>query len=527
MRCPACRHENPDDYAYCGRCGLSPSAAGSGAASPSPVSNAQESTRYLCAAVHFDSNLARLVVENLLEEPSRAVAQSPATDLVAVCRHALAARRRHAVRDGALAVALIVCLAYGLIKGADQGFGLGALFTAVGAVFGFVFYLVLFSWLVIVAEGGLARWGPTARALRRGQFDPEHAPRPRDEFVKGQLAHVEENVGGNITVYQDYNPFLGHGWSIRGWSFSIDVTTPNDPADPVESLDVVDLYKRLAKRIAALDLAQIAVHNRLFVNGGDIHHDRRFLPDPTGCPVASVDEALMTELMRSPENRARPYLATEIVSWDGEVVWSAFVRVAVSDSSLFAEANYCVLPPLHARYHEIDDLLLRPSARAVGRLMWRSLFALPRTVLHCLPGVVNHLLARPRFERKVRLQRRDMEEVFTFDHGALLSVREAASDLRRTKDGLALGYHRHFQLLDEEMFTKTVEKRVIETLAEFLIEHNIDTAELRSRSEQIVNTNVTIGGDATLVNSAIGGQSAKVSTGAARAGLGRAKSADS
>ncbi|WP_330256825.1 hypothetical protein OG874_21035 [Nocardia sp. NBC_00565] len=90
----------------------------------------------------------------------------------------------------------------------------------------------------------------------------------------------------------------------------------------------------------------------------------------------------------------------------------------------------------------------------------------------------------------------------------MLSIREAASDLRTDKRGRSLGYHRYFQLLDQEMYTKILEKRVFETLAAFLVEKNIDPDELLRRGEQITNNSVTISGDATLLNSSIGGAAA-------------------
>lgn len=505
MQCPRCGHANPEDYRFCGNCGRSPTDV-----SPEPEHDAQrrhEATRYLCAAVHFDSVLARVVVESVLEEPLRAVAQSPAVDLEAVCRHAVAARHRHAMRDGALVGLWVLLLVYGWV-GASPEFGLFAgLFILNGMLGGLPLFLLL-AWFILFVDGCSMRWGATARALRFGVFRPDRAPVPQTELAARQLSHVTHYAKSNITVYQGYNPFMGHGWSVRGWSFAVDTTRPHRADDPIEPFTAVDMNALLAQRITDLGLPGTEVGNRLFVNGDDIHHDRRFLPDPAGRPVAWVDDSTMAALMRHPENHARPYLTTEIVNWDGEFVWSAFVRVVVSETSMFVEANYCVLPPLRMSYHEIDDLLLRPAFRPVTRVLSKSLRALPRALLGCVPGAVQPLFAGWRFDRKVSAQLRQVREVFTYDHGALISIREAASDLRKRKDELTLGYHRYFQLLDEQMYTKIVEKRIAETLEQFLTEHNIDPAELLKRTEQIFNSNVTIGGNATLINSAIGGTSA-------------------
>ncbi|MBF6169956.1 zinc ribbon domain-containing protein [Nocardia blacklockiae] len=518
MRCPGCHFENPDGYTYCGGCGRKPDDAGSAQARLEESGSNDEATRYLCAAVHFDSTLARIVVENVLEEPRRAVAHSPAVNLDAVCRHAVAARRHHIVRDLALSTLLLGFVLYTLFGPSELSLGFFVVFDLFNAALGGALYLAVLGWCIVFAEGYLARWGPTARGLRQNAFRPADAPAVRAEPARGQLPHVARSASGNVTVYQGYNPFMGHGWSVRGWSFALDVTKPDRDGEPVEPFTVTDLYQRLTKGITDLDIPAVKVYDRLFVNGADAHHDGRFVPDPEGCPVDSVDDATMSALMAHPEDHARPYLTTEIVGWQGEFVWSAFVRLVISDTSLFVEANYCVLPPLREIYHEIDDLLLRPSPKPVLRLMWRSLRALPRLAVRCVPSSLHHVLAPWRFRRKMRRQQDRIEQSFTFDHGAVLSVREAASDLRRHKGELSLGYQRHFQFLDEQMYTKTVEKRVIDTLSGYLAEHNIATAELRRRAEQIVNSNVTIGGDVHLVNSAIGGMSAVVSMAATQVG---------
>ena len=56
-------------------------------------------TRYLSAAVNFDSGLATAVIDHILEEPYRAIASTPGVDLVTVLKYALAANRRRVIRD--------------------------------------------------------------------------------------------------------------------------------------------------------------------------------------------------------------------------------------------------------------------------------------------------------------------------------------------------------------------------------------------------------------------------------------------
>ena len=126
-----CRHDNPQGYQFCGSCGQPPfsptheTAVFSQAAPPAATDNAragmrtvprqpgpaerheppprrraqheiphEDMTRYLSAAVTFDDSLAAQLIENVLEEPHRAIAATPGVNLATVLRYALAANRR-------------------------------------------------------------------------------------------------------------------------------------------------------------------------------------------------------------------------------------------------------------------------------------------------------------------------------------------------------------------------------------------------------------------------------------------------
>ncbi|WP_433733350.1 hypothetical protein ACQP0C_14025 [Nocardia sp. CA-129566] len=475
---------------------------------PGPLRR-DEATRYLCAAVQLDSALATEVVEKVLEEPLRSVARSPGVDLVAVAKHAVAARTRHLVRDLGLVAVLLLVIGNQFV-GVEPGAALTYLniVNPVGLLSKLALFAMVLAWAAVFIEAYAARWGKTAHALRRGVFRAARAPEPQLAAVRDEIEHVAAYADGNVTVYHGYQPFLGHGFPLGAWSMALDITKPKDGDAPIQDFTVTELNERLRKQIAQLDVPNLDVYNRLFVNGNDIHHDRRFLPDPLGRPLDRVAESTIEALMLAPEDRARPYLTTEIIGWDGELAWSGFLRLAASSTSLFVESTYCMVPPLRVAYHEIDELLLRPRPRQLLKLLWRSLLRLPRMWLRAVPNVLYQTLSDVRRRRKLARQHNEISQVFTFDHGALLSIREAASDLRTDKRGRSIGYHRYFQLLDQEMYTKILEKRIFETLAAFLVEKNIDPDELLRRGEQITNNSVTISGDATLLNSSIGAATA-------------------
>ncbi|WP_196223871.1 hypothetical protein, partial [Nocardia seriolae] len=451
-------------------------------------------TRYLCVAVHLNSRFARAVIEHVLEEPRLAITRSPGVDPVTVCLHAVAASRRQAVRDGALVGALAVAM-YGV-----SGLQIPLLGLA-----------VLLAWTAVFAESYVASWGTVAHGLRKDNFANTSPPPAPTDRVRQQIARVTAAATGNVTVYRGYNPFGGHGWIRTGWSLALDTTKPQNTAKSIVPFTAAELNARLDAELSRLDIPNLTVGNRLLVNGSDVHDDLRFVPDPYGAPVAWTDQATLASLMTYPEDRARPYLTVEIICWDGELVWSAFVRLVVNDTSLFVETNYTVLPPFRPAYYTMDDLLARPTAGQIVRLAWRCAIHLPRAFLECIPGVSSHLLVGLHCWRKDRWERRVIRELSRFHHGALFSPREAAAN----GDSNGVTYHRYFQSLDEQMVMKIVDKRIFNTLIEFLASKNIDPDELKRRSEQIINASISVGGNLTsigsnvsMVNSALGGSSA-------------------
>ncbi|AYF74809.1 hypothetical protein D7D52_14090 [Nocardia yunnanensis] len=440
--------------------------------------------------MHLDSQLARSVIERILEEPRLAITRSPAVDMVTVCLHAVAASRRQAARDGALIVAILLALS-GLS-------GFPRWLPLIGLA-------VVLAWAAVFAEAYIASWGTIAHSLRKDNFANSSPPPAPTDRVRQQIARVTAAATGNVTVYRGYNPFGGHGWIRAGWSLALDTTKPRDPAKPVVPFTAVELNARLSVDVSHLDIPGLSVGNRLLVNGSDVHDDPRFVPDPYGPPVAWTDQATLAGLMTVREDRARPYMTAEIICWDGELVWSAFVRLVVNDNSLFVETNYTVLPPFRPEFYTIDDLLARPTAGQIVRLGLRCGGRLPKSVLGAVPGVSSHVFAGVRCWLVDRRDRRLIRELSRFHHGALFSPREAAAN----GDSNGVTYHRYFQSLDEQMVMKIVDKRIFNTLIDFLASKNVDPAELKRRSEHIINnSSVSIGGDVHMTNSALGGVSA-------------------
>jgi len=443
-------------------------------------------TRYLSAAVNFDSNLAGSVIDEILEQPHRAIASTPGVDLATVLKYALAAHRRLVTRN----VLLLIYFCLMLLT----------------IFFGFITIpLFLFiSWMTVLSELYIRFYGRSSWPLRSEEFATKEPRSPaRNSYAAKQLARIEEaDRKGNVTVYSAFSPFVGYGNITSSWSFVVDITSGRNSAPP-RGFAVRQLYAHIEAGLAALDLPGIEFGQRLFVNGRDIRDDGRFLHTKDGPPVTSVSADLLTSLMADPEERARPYLAVSMAGWQGDLVTTIFVRFLLTRTNLFVEAAWTALPPLRPVFKAVDDFELAPVEGEFTTLLKKSFLQTIPLLLKSPSAIIHELRRGSRREaRRRRLGQRP-------DYGALISIREAAADT---------SWQRYFQVFDHARYVKVIEQRVFYSLIEFLRAHNVDTSSLSSQAEVIINNGTMINNNGVQIskstvhaNQIAGGPGAKAS----------------
>jgi hypothetical protein len=118
------------------------------------------------------------------------------------------------------------------------------------------------------------------------------------------------------------------------------------------------------------------------------------------------------------------------------------------------------------------------------------------------------------FSKEDRQRREAIKKNLLFNYGTVTSLRDALSG------GV---YGHYFQSMDGDLYSKLLEREILDSLVEFLDAHGIETSDLKERQTTILNTGVMVqGGDvkaeslavgtgaraAKRVRSAIGGMSA-------------------
>jgi hypothetical protein len=423
--------------------------------------------RYLCSATYLAPRFAGYVLSSLVEPSVQAASPACGVDLVALARHAKAARARVTTLRLSMAGALAVALLIALAAVGDQSFVLGLLAVLVGMAGVFVAVLVERLRLYRVLGHLVAPQVPIR--------DLAPALPPETEKL------LEELNTSNVVVFEGGDAFVAWGRRLRdAWQVSLDATKPATDSTgrkrTVVPFTPVDLHKAVTLAVRSAGVPNVEVHNRLFVAGTSTATVPGLLPDPFGRPAASVPSASVRLAIEQPRPDVRTYLCVEKTSWGGELAVNLYLRAALVSGDLFIECHAHVLLPLREELTAIDHM---PSggAEVTLRALREALGAF--TILRRVPGEVMRERGAGRRRRRAGAEcRRAIRKNRPFNRGAGLSIRAAAAATERAY---------LFAYADEEMHLNALQRRILNAIATFLDQHGVDTADFNQKRTNIVN----------------------------------------
>jgi len=419
--------------------------------------------------------------------PCKAFASSGDLDSALVLKHCLAADRR-ALRLclsalGLLLLGLLCVLA--LHSGAAQLLSTVAIFA-----------------LMLGSDYDLRR-GSKAKRLLDPVNDRDIALFPTTALQAEVLASVSRGEVSPVVIFSGFRPFVGAGIPLDAWNLTVNTKAPRTTlgtASPPIPFHTAELHDYVAKRLNGMGIRGLAMHDRIYVSGRDIHGDARFLPAPGDRPSTTIDLATIGELEDTNSEFARHYRRYQVTSWQGDISVSYFVRFTRFGDYLAVEVSSAILTPIKEAYNLEGGRLRGGSwprllARALAWTVFASI-AFPFVVLARLNGVAEGWRAR----RRVRGQAAGDS---SFDYGATSTIRELAAQLE---------YRRYFQLLDRQAYKSVLEKGLLEALVEFLEQHHVDTSELKERQSVVLNNGIMMSGGSLQADSLAVGQDSTVST---------------
>ena len=436
---------------------------------PLPRMPADAVTRYLCHAVHRDENLRDYVLHTVVNPHLRAVCPSFGVNLVAVARHAVAARQRVQTRRNAFIacrVGVVLAIGIGILTG-EPFVAIGLLIATIAAAYGAL------AWSLI---DGLRR----AREAIVSSSPPGDQVSPLDSDIEDRLQDVEKS---NVIVYNtgEGDPFIGSGvrqdfGQVRPVNIACPATDASGNKSAIKSFDAIALHTYLAKEMLAMGLRGLQVKNRLYVRGDCARDIAGLLPDKYSSPRSRVQPDQVRSGALQPTATGRTYVCAERVREGGELVIGMYVRAELERDLLFIERSLYFLPPIRDRFKPTLDLdandfatmTLTPLRTAASRV-------LPMLAGKSLSGreQANYESALEKEETEAR---REIRKGYQHDYGARTSLREAVA---------AYFMRDHFDQADILREAQALDRRLLGLVKQFLDDHGIDASEFSRNIQQV------------------------------------------
>lgn len=440
-------------------------------------------TGYLASATYcmptFRAMLRKEVVESWLKD----VPSDEEVDLNVVIQHLRRAENRVLIRNVLLLVIALIAF-FGVLPQLDS---YGGQDEAIGQLL--LLYIVA---VFIMMFEGMSAENAGLSALDGSLPDDS----------EGQFSQKRDN----LIVYGGYLPFVGSGVLVGAWSFALNVNRSADEITgkkPPEEFSVQDVYSAIEKDLAQLRIPGLSVYDRLYADGREISDNSVLLPEKFAKPVDTVQEEVLNTFIDQPSQFVRHYKIFRIVHWGGDTAFTICFRCWKSEKMLFVEANSFVLPPLQRQFYTIDVLKGLSGLTRFRRLFAKMLFLAPfQTVL--APFLLAQLASRPIrhwFER--RRIRKSIRRGERFNYGATQSIRDSVIDD---------DYHVFFQRLDQIMYTKILEKELLDTLINFLESKGVDISDVKERSMTVLNNGVIVSGGTLKAQTLAVGKDARAKT---------------
>jgi hypothetical protein len=500
---------------------------GQGAVGDEPNAVGRETTvdvtRYLAAAAYLDETFRDEVIVQTLYEKYRFIAPSYGVNIGSVVRHCIASRRLSRRRDVILSVLLVIGLwALHLPLLFEVGVFAVALIVAIAlsspktklrwrvvlsvvAYFGIAafvlhplsFLTALAAWFVVAADRYERRYRVVGKRINSKPFNPADSAygreRPHERAADDRrTAHLAAQQDGNVVAYSGFSPFRGSGLEMEKWSWSIaiDVTQAREgwgKDRPPDRIETTELYSRVIDSMNHLGVEDCTAVDRFYVNGRHVGADKELFFHPLGPGDGfrrlryQIDD--VPKLETKPAEVVRRYVDIKVMSWESELILSAFVRFSRHAHYLFVETSYFVLLPLKPSYHDMGGFNPQPTPHELLRIIGDSTTGTPLLWLQAPLRVVKwmaHPASRARQKQQVGQAIRENRR---FDYGATGSVRESGSDD---------GFPKYFQIMDVVKFHSIVDRYLLATVSAILKENGVNTSELERNIQFVIRRGIFI-----------------------------------
>lgn len=366
----------------------------------------------------------------------------------------------------------------------------------------FLVFLVIawiIVWIIQVHKDNVEKtWAMTF--FQRNNYNPEVISSEFNSTIDKEISSILNQNDYNLIIYSGFEPFVGAGINLGGWSFSVDISQPkHDLGVKAEVLPfaIKDLYADFDGSLSELSIEGLKIQDALFVNGKTIRNEKWILPDIYGRPINRVDEKTIERFIENNDPSIRHYRWIQIFDWSDQMVVSYFLRCLRQGKSLFVDTNILLLTPIANYYCGIDSLVppelserIQSGVVYLVKTPFIVLYSWLALLAKSTEMIADFLGTNEKQIRKV------IKNTPLFDYGAENSLRSKMSSLQ---------YSHFFQRSDKEMYGKIIDRTLLDSIVKFLDDHNIDTSDLKERQTTIMNSGIIVqGGDVKAQAMAVG-----------------------
>jgi hypothetical protein len=330
---------------------------------------------------------------------------------------------------------------------------------------------------------------------------------PLVKYDEALVANIEKYRSPCIRYFKGFDPFALDGYLLDAWSLPVDIVKPNDNTHPVLSFETHDLYAYLLKDLVNLKLGSITEKDLIYVSLDNINKNDLFYSN--GNLINAMDEGLLETFRNLKPNDFRLYKSYKFKDWEDQFVLVLFVRLYKTPENLYIETKFYLAPPTISKEIKklVDNNLKNKRIKLWSRflnhlgLIQEKIFLSPFALLLSISNLIQETF----FESQKEIKQRNQNDDSNLEY---LGVCPNIGHIFRSAY-----YENYYQLQDKEYYLKVAEKRILNSIIQFLKRYNVDTSDFEDTKTHILNNGIMMtGGNVNADNISVGSKNRLQST---------------
>ena len=344
----------------------------------------------------------------------------------------------------------------------------------------------------------------------RKSFNPNYN---LSNTIQDNNTKSDNNIGQNVIVFGGYSPFLGAGHKLKSRNFIIDLSRSQknqaDEQNNSDTLSVEDLYTAVNREIKNKELPNVSLNYLLFADGKEIDKIDFLLPTKLGAPVENLDfGTLFSKGHKEIFKDYRAYINIRYHDKIRSTLLSTFLRFSEVGTEIFTEYSFYFLPPVDENIFDIDKVPINKIVFdfKVGLLTLFSIGAYITLVPYIIPSVVLFAIAVSPILKLLRYKFDEIDIKLFFERKIRRGERHNYGLDKTFRENIAdTNYKNYFNSQDVMMMQGSIEKSILNSIADLLDAKGLDSSFLRKNMIPQVNQNIMMfNGDINAEQVAIG-----------------------